>query len=285
MDIKPKLSAHNQRMEWVLDACLRLMRPIVRLAIVYGVKHPQLAGLLRRLMIEESIGLWKNNGVLHPNVSQLSITSGLNRKLVTTQVRGKAESLSVTETSLASRVFTHWMHLAHSQPQYKSLPVIASADVLSFEAMVKKLISNEVHHKTIAVELLRLGLVEQDEETIRLLKDAFVPSEDERIMLAFAADNGTDHLLAAMSNIAGKADPLLERAVFADGLSEAGAIRVEQYMREQWAVLHNQLVSKMQQEIDIAQGQAPHPASHRIRVGVYVYHEPVKADSKEQPNV
>jgi hypothetical protein len=281
LEIDPELSAHNQRMQWVLDACRRLLRPVIRLAIAYGIKHAQMSELLRRLMIDEAQELWADRGVVQPNVSQLSVTSGVNRKQVTSQVRTKGESLSVTETSLASRVFTHWVHLAHTRPEYLSLPFAASANAFSFEAMVKKLISSEVHHKTISEELLRLGLAQENGGIIRLLKDAFVPSEDERIMLAFAADNGRDHLLAAMSNIAGRDEPLLERAVFADGLTVDGAQRIERFTREQWAALHNQLVARMQDEVDQSQGKG----GHRIRVGIYVYHEPAKNEKEESKHV
>jgi Family of unknown function (DUF6502) len=281
LQVDPELSAHSQRKQWVLDMCHRLLRPVVRLALVYGVKHTEMADLLRRLMIDEARELWADRGVALPNVSQLSITSGVNRKQVTVQIRTKGELLSVTETSLASRVFTHWAHLAYSRSDYASLPFAATSQAFSFESMVRKLISSEVHHKTIAEELLRLGLAQESDGTITLIKDAFVPSEDERVLLAFAADNGADHLMAATSNLAGRNTPLLERAVFADGLAIDGAQRIERFTRQQWAVLHDELVTHMQNEVDQVQGKG----GHRIRVGVYVYHEPVSIDNEKVPNV
>jgi Family of unknown function (DUF6502) len=272
--IDPELTAHNRRVQWVLEASRRLLRPIVRLAMGYGVKHTQMAELLRRLMIDEAQQLWADRGVVHPNVSQLSVTSGVNRKLVTSLVRAQGEELAVTETSLAARVFTHWVYLAYTRPEYLSLQFAASANAFSFEAMVRKLIANDVHHKPISEELQRLGLAKENGGVIKLLKDAFVPSEDERIMLAFAADNGRDHLLAATSNIAGRMEPMLERSVFAEGLALDGAQQIEKFSREQWLLMHNLLVTKMQDEVEKAQGKG----GHRIRVGIYVYHEPVKSD-------
>jgi hypothetical protein len=271
---KSELGAHEQRAGWVMEACSRLLKPLIRLAMAYGLKHAQLAELLRSLMIEEARALWIKRGVIAPNVSQLSVTSGINRKLVTAKVRGEYENLPITETSMASRVFTHWLHLAHSQPEYASLPVSDLHAPMSFEAMAKKVISGDVHHKTIIDELVRLGLVQESSGKISLLKEAFVPSEDERSMLAFAADNGRDHMYAALSNVVGGKEPFLERAVYADGVALDGAWRVEQLARERWKQLHNELVVKMQEEVDQAEGKG----EHRIRVGIYVYHEPVDAD-------
>jgi hypothetical protein len=99
-------------------------------------------------------------------------------------------------------------------------------------------------------------------------------------MLAFAADNGRDHLFAALSNVNGGKEPFLERSVFADGLALDGAWRIERYTREQWAHLHNELVAKMQGEIDQVEGKG----GHRIRIGIYVYHEPVEAGREEDHN-
>jgi Family of unknown function (DUF6502) len=273
-------NAGDQRAEWVLDACRRLLRPVIRLAMAYGLKHTQLSELLRWLMIDEAHALWVKRGVIAPNVSQLSVTAGINRKLVTAKVRAEGDNLPVTEASSASRVFTRWLQLAQSHPEYASLPVTGSQAAMSFESMAKKVVSGDVHHKTIVDELVRLGLAEENSGKITLLKDAFVPSDDERSMLAFAADNARDHLFAALSNVVGGKEPFLERAVYADGLALDGAWRVEQLARERWVQLHNELVAKMQEEVDQVGGEG----EHRIRVGIYVYHEPVDADVQGKKN-
>jgi Family of unknown function (DUF6502) len=275
-----ELGPHEQRAGWVIDACRRLLKPVIRLAMAYGLKHAQLAELLRWLMIDEARALWIKRGVIAPNLSQLSVTTGINRKLVTAKVRVTEENLPISETSLASRVFTHWLHLAHSQPEYARLPVSDSLAPMTFESMAKKAVSGDVHHKTILEELVRLGLADENAGTISLLKEAFVPSEDERSMLAFAADNGRDHLFAALSNVFGGKEPFLERAVYADGLALDGAWRVEQLARERWKHLHNEMVVKMQEEVDQAGGKG----GHRVRVGIYVYHEPVDVDAQEKKN-
>ena len=57
-------------------ACARVLRPLVRLALAFGVKHAHLEELLRDLMVDEARRAWLRKGS-EPNISQLSVTTGL----------------------------------------------------------------------------------------------------------------------------------------------------------------------------------------------------------------
>src|SRR5207244_526478 len=74
--------------------------------------------LLRQLLADEASRLWKINGVSRPNVSQLSVTTGLNRKDVSQRVRVSVDgALSSTEASAAVRVFTYWLQMAATESE------------------------------------------------------------------------------------------------------------------------------------------------------------------------
>lgn len=79
----------DERLGWALSVCARVMRPLIRLALNMGVKHRDLEELVRDLLLEEARTSWREKGV-EPNISQLSITTGLNRKAVTLKVRAPA---------------------------------------------------------------------------------------------------------------------------------------------------------------------------------------------------
>ena len=96
----------ERRVGWVLEACSRVMRPVVRLALAFGLKHSDLELALRELLIDEARRAWRQSGI-EPNISQLSVTTGLNRKAVTTKVREDAEALPHTEMSAVAGVATH----------------------------------------------------------------------------------------------------------------------------------------------------------------------------------
>jgi hypothetical protein len=88
-------------------------------------------------------------------------------------------------------------------------------------------------------------------------------------MLAFLGDNTRDHLSAAVSNTLGASPPLLERSVFAGGISREDCERIHQFVRQHWVGLHHGLT----QEMTRAYEAADKSATGRIRVGIYTYYE------------
>src|SRR6478609_9042604 len=133
----PNARFMEQRLTWALAACARVLRPVVRLALAMGVKHPHLEELLRDVLIEEARRSWQRQGVPHPNLSQLSVTTGLNRKAVTAKVRAIDEPLPHTESSAAAKTFTLWMQMLSEDPSLRRLPVAAGAAAPSFEAVAR----------------------------------------------------------------------------------------------------------------------------------------------------
>jgi hypothetical protein len=246
------------------------MRPMVRLALATGVKHPQLEELLRQLLMDEASRLWRKNGVPKPNVSQLSVTTGLNRKDVSQRVRVSVDgALSSTEASAAVRVFTYWLQMARKQPSLKILPVTGASP--SFELYARAATRGDVHHRAVLDELVRLGMATEFEGLAELTADAFVPSKNDKALLSFLADNGQDHLLAAVENVLTRQPLFLERSIFAEGLSARDCEAIQNSVRKDWANLHDRLMDTMSQAIEVA----PSEGTHRMRVGIYTYFEPL----------
>ncbi|HYD75358.1 DUF6502 family protein [Ramlibacter sp.] len=259
----------QDRISWAQSACARVMRPLVRLALGMGLKHPHLESMLRDLLLDEATRLWQQQGVAAPNISQLAVTTGLNRKDVTARVRRPADPLPHTELSAAAKTFTRWLQLASRDPALLRLPIAGGDEGLSFEEVAREASRGDVHHRAVLDELMRLGMVAKaDANHVELTAEGFVPTADLQTTLAFLGDNLRDHAAAAVSNALGEAPLLLERAVFAEGLGEADCDAVHQWMRERWAALHRDLVSQLSEALTRSGAQG----SRRLRVGVYVYH-------------
>ncbi|MBO9646963.1 MAG: hypothetical protein J7605_00515 [Variovorax sp.] len=259
----------ESQLAWVQSACARVLRPVIRLAVRMGLKHSQLEEMLRDLLLDEARRLWQAEGVAEPNISQLSITTGLNRKAVTSRVREPADPLPGTETSAAARTFTSWLQMQTHDPALRRLPVVSDSEAMSFETLARAAGRGNWHHRSILDELARLKLVNEADGHVELTAEAFVPQADLRSMLAFLGDNARDHLQAAVSNVTGERAPMLERAVFAKGLSLEDCEAIQALVRERWTALHHELTDHMSRAVKAADGAAP----GRIRVGIYTYFE------------
>jgi hypothetical protein len=259
----------ENQVAWTLAACSRVRRPVIRLALAMGVKHPHLEEILRDLLLDEARRSWLAQGVKKPNISQLSVATGLNRKAVTSKVRDLAETLPHTEMSAAAKTLTLWLHMLADNPGHRRLPIVAEGDQASFETVARRASRGNMHHRAILDELVRLNMVVEKNEQVELTADGFVPAQDLQSMLAFFGDNARDHLLAAVSNTVGERAPMLERSVYAAGVTLKDCVHIEQFARQRWAALHHELTSEMTRAVD----SAAENASGRIRIGIYAYYE------------
>jgi hypothetical protein len=268
------------QLAWVLAACARVVRPLVRLALAFGVKHGHLEELLRDVLVDEARSAWLKAKGAEPNISQLSVTTGLNRKAVTAMVREVEDPLPHTGMSAAAKTLTLWLQMIDDDPAHRSLPIVAEGQGSSFETLARRASRGNVHHRTILDELMRLNMAIEHEGRAELNATAFVPAKDLKTMLAFLGDNTRDHLLAGVANTLGAEPPLLERSVFAAGISLEDCERIHQFVRERWSELHFQLAKEMTRAYD----EAEETASGRIRVGIYTYYENGTTDyAKELP--
>ncbi|RYX88838.1 MAG: hypothetical protein EOO28_35075 [Comamonadaceae bacterium] len=258
----------DDRLDWALAACSRVMRPLVRLALSMGVKHQQLDHAMRDLLLDEARRSWRAQGI-EPNISQLSVTTGLNRKAVTARIRTSADALPHTDMSAASKTVTAWLELVAADAGLNKLPVTAPPGHPSFERLANDASRGNVHHRALLDELVRLRMADHHEGQVTLTVAGFIPIDDLRSMLAFLGDNGRDHLLAAVSNTLGGSPRMLERAVFASGLTVDDCSAIQQLMRDRWTELHHELANVMSTAVDDVHGQG----AARIRVGIYAYHE------------
>ena len=263
----------ERQLSWALEACARVMRPLVKLALALGVKHAHLERLLRELLLDEAQRVWTSDKGTAPSISQLSVTTGLNRKAITSRVRESQAPPADLETSAAAKVLTLWLQMSTNDPALQTLPIMANGDDVSFENIARRASRGNVHHRAILDELLRLNMAIEQDGRAQLNTTAFVPSSDVKAMLGFLGDNASDHLAAAVANTLGRQPALLERSVFASGMSPADCERIHQLARERWRGLHHELTQEMTRAFEAGGDKA----SGRVRVGIYTYYEDVTA--------
>jgi len=249
------------------------MVPLARLAVAHGLRHAALDELLRSAFVEAARDA-------HPDipasrgVSRVSAATGINRREITRLM--KAEAPEPPRRSLATELFTRWLSdpkLRRKGEPLRTLPRQGKAP--SFESLAQS-VTKDVHPRTLLEEVCRLGLAQVDKksDSVVLLRDTFVPTDDEQRMLGFLGSNVGDHLSAAVANVMGQTPRHHEQALFARELSPQSLERLRPAVAGQWQALMRELTPVIQQMIDEDEA-ADRPRNQRLRVGLYAFSAPM----------
>lgn len=264
------------------------MAPLVRALIAHGVTYPQLAQALKQVFLEAARAELAQHGK-KPSDSALSLRSGVHRKDVRAFTeRGALKPSGNRTLSMASLVFAKWSRDAAyvgADGTPRPLPLRSrAADELSFETLTWS-ISKDFHPRSILDELLRLNLAAVEGETVRLKAEAFVPTEAFTDLAHYFGANLRDHAAASADNLlrAGEQQQprFLERATFADGLTEASIEGLDRLARQIWADAAKRMYEAAAQRVEADASAPPEQANRRMRFGIYFYSEPVPPSAED----
>lgn len=271
-----------------MSAALRqLLEPLARLAVARGVTHATLDELLKQALVAAAD---RSHATLPPHrrVSRITTSTGIHRREASRLIdalRDGAALHTPVARSHASELFTHW----RTNPLYGDLrgspaELPRSGPAPSFETLAQS-VTRDVHPRSLLDELVRLGLAAHDRErdTVRLLREAFVPHGDAAGQLAVLGRNVGAHLAAAVDNLLLDDRQHFEQAIFAEGLGEQSLAEFRVLVRTQWQALLAQLVPAL--EAMVARDDAASPAAagsatgprHRVRLGFYTHAQPQPA--------
>lgn len=308
-------------------ALRQLLAPLARLALAQGVTHATLDELMKQALVDAAD---QAHAALPPHrrVSRITTATGIHRREVTRLVaalRDGAAQQVPPARSHASELFAHW----RSQPPYlgpdgrpSALPRQGPAP--SFETLAQAT-TRDVHPRSLLDELLRLGLaqLDADTDTVRLVRDGFVPQGDQARMLQVLGRNVGAHLEGAVDNVlhdralAPAARPAdapaaagrrraseglqpaaadlqpaparhFEQAIFASGLSEASLEEFRQLVTAQWQATLQAVVPALEALVarDAAQAGSHPPAQamyQQVRLGLYTHARPQAAPPSAVP--
>ena len=257
----------------VLGAVGVLLAPIAELCIARGATIQAVEEMLRQAFVDQAQRICGSEEVA---TSRISTMTGLTRREVT-RLRSVAAQALPAPRSLTTDLLTRWL----SAPQYtrrgKPLVIPRAGAAPSFEQLAGT-VTRDVHPRSLLAEMQRLHLVEHDEDqdTVRLLVEAFVPRDDLPRMLGFLGDNVGDHLRGAVRNVLGAGDQHFEQALFADELSAESVHQARELITDQWRSLLTQLGPQL--EALMAQDrEAGRPQDQALRIGLYSWSRPMQA--------
>jgi len=257
----------------LMEALRTLMQPLAALAVARGMPYITAQETLKSAFVDAARAA-HSNAAAHRMVSRISTVTGLNRREVSrlTQASNEGSLTRSTRSSPATQVFTRWV----ADPTLKTakgkpLRLRRQGPAPSFEELARS-VNRDVHPRSLLEELRRLGLVRIDGDTVRLVRESFVPEGDDARMLGFLGSNVGDHLRAAVVNVLSDPPQHLEQAIFADELSEVSLDEVRKGMRAQWQALLAATVPLLHRLIEADQ-TAKRTRDQRVRVGLYMFSE------------
>jgi hypothetical protein len=279
------MTINESRTNISLEAALRLMSPLVKMLLQDGVTYPRFANALKTVFLEaaQSVLDSQNNqetSAVRVNDSSISTLSGVHRKDVREWRQAGKTLIPAKPFGVAMEVYTRWASdkcFLDSKGEPRRLERTGAG---SFDELVAS-ISTDVHPRAVLDELLRLGVVNIDDEAeekaptrLRLCAGAFIPKEGYAEMMQLFADNVGDHIATAARNVRGNEAPLLEQSIFADGLNPQSAAALSELSRKLWTDVFQHVVREATQLSE--QDKGMDDAKERVRLGMYFYREQEK---------
>ncbi len=203
-----------------MAAIRRLLRPLATAMIKIGLTFPMFNNLAREAFVEAAREDFAVDGE-PPSQSRIAILSGVHRK----EVRRLAELDHTmpdppSALPLSAKVIAVWTGEAaylDAERKPRPLPRVPLDDGPSFERLVTS-VSKDVRPRALLDEWVRQGMVTVEDDVVRLVRPAFLPTDGYQEKAYFFGRNLRDHIAAGAHNLAGKEPPLFDRAVYYDRL-------------------------------------------------------------------
>ena len=268
----------------LLAAVQRVLRPLVRLFLARSVPFPFVSNLLRGVYVDVAVREFPVADKPQTD-SRITLLTGIHRKDVKRFRSQRHLPLRPPRTAaLGSQLLARWTTL----PDYldsagapRALPRIAvDGNKQSFETLVRS-VNTDIRPRVVLDEWLRLGIVRIDaHDRVCLNADAFIPPPGSEEMTYYFGRNLHDHVAAAVHNMLGQGQPLLERSVNYNNLSPAAVTELTAMaQRRSMDVLHELNTRALQlQQRDSGQPQA----SHRFNFGLYLFSADEPAECEEE---
>lgn len=259
------------------QAIALVLQPLARLMIDHGLQLPSMVELLKTALVQEA-GLAYGLADKGSSDTRIALLTGVHRKDVKRlRAMPTAAQPSSPMVPVAASVVARWI----SEPRYlnadQSTRALArtarrgNAGEPDFTTLVAE-VSRDVGARAVLDELERLGVISlSGDGYVALQASAFVPHEGLGESFHFLAANVSDHLSAAVHNLAPdrRHAPMLDQSAFSQDLSVAQADQLQQQARRLWASALQQFLRTATVAEERSKGVPGE--RHRVRFGTYFY--------------
>lgn len=272
----------------LLLALRRMLKPLVRMLMHFGIGYPYLTELLKSVFVEVAEQSFPPPSGKKQTDSRVNLLTGVHRKDVRRLRHDEPEkSLPSRNVSLGAQLVACWLSDAEyvdSNGNPRPLPRFAKdAHDASFESLVEMVGRGDIRAAVVLDELLRLDIVSNDGDVIALKTSAFIPQQSLEDKAFFFGKNLHDHTAAICENLIAaqgqNTSPFIDRCVYYDGLTNESIDELRE-LSEELAMHMLKAVNKRAHELQHSD-EKKQEAVQRMNLGVYFYHQPDEGQRDE----
>jgi hypothetical protein len=268
----------------LLSALETILRPTIKLLLQSGISYSEFAAIAKSVFVQVATDEYKRRG-RPANFSQVSAMTGISRKEVS-KIRKPIEHKRWTPNMEASPVNTI-LHEWHFDPDFSDGAGVAKPlefeGPLSFSALVSKYVG-DIPPGAMRSTLQKAGVIEQDSRGLLIVRQPFfysrVFNEDFVRGLAFSLSNLGSTLVnnaalfqATELSVEKKAELYrLERGVWSEHLSDAGAARFKSWVDEA-APRFLEEANRLIGENELPKSEWSQRPPRAIGIGLFYYEE------------
>lgn len=279
----------SKRLRETFAAALRrMLRPVVRQLIAYGITYPTVAEMLKELYVEVAEADFALPFKRQTD-SRLALLTGVNRKEVK-QLRGRkgGEAVPEVEDTIVTHVIGRWMAgPPYASPDGVPRPLQYESEdpqAPTFYRLVSDL-SSDIPVRSVLDELIRVGAAElRADGTVVLHVQANVPAADTEAKLALLGSDPGELFTTIMHNVEHPEQPWVQRKVVYDNIGSEALPQLQEEARrlgQEMIRRANALLASYDRDRNRA---APGGRRMRVAIGTYYFEEPVEKDG-EKPSV
>jgi hypothetical protein len=227
-----------------------LARPVIRFAIQHGVKVREFTELSKKLACEVALAeLSASRNQRDPNVSRVSLVTGLHRKDVQRILEGQVDSSDRESQAGANRVgnimtriIGRWLSDSNYRNGKNQPRPLGCVGIESEFAALVGSVSKELSFYSVIHELERTGSIIRDGDKLQLVAPEYVPSADASEGFAVIGDDIEDLIAAGELNILSK-DKLsnVQLKTHYDNIPAKDLEKIRSWLNEEARVLHQRL--------------------------------------------
>jgi hypothetical protein len=217
----------------LIVAVRRILRPLVRGFIRFGLTYALLSDILKRTYVDIAWEEFRLDADKRTSDSRVSLLTRVHRKDIRNfRLNPAPPSLDLADHSVSAQIVARWLADKKYLAKDNSPKPLPRSGKDGFDQLATS-ISKDMHPRAILDELVRTGTaIEGEGDQIYLNVSAFVPQEDFNNLAWYYGLNLHDHIAASTHNIAGNKPAFLDRSVHYSGLRQQSVAELEKMSRD-----------------------------------------------------